>query len=416
MSAGDLISTTPNNGLGTRIVRVWNDTGNPDEKGTNVLLDKTIEENQTKKWCTANNNGENIIEIMFELSDYYDVDKLIVFDCKTQEPEYNNTTDIEIWTCTSATGANTDQGDWQMVYSASGQENVNIKTCEFTPTKARYVKFTSKNVPLIRIYGMEIYGTKSEESVHPENLISVGKPVLKYYDAVSLTESPLSLFDGNKTNFESKWCFARALPTDSLKYVVFDLENNYQLEEVKLYDCEHLESGNNILGYNLYISETMPDLDLITNLEDKNTCWTKIVDAYKTDRSSENIKTDNFVSTPVYGRYVKLEIPYSVTTATVRLFEFEIYGKLKDITTSINKSTPEDQNWFVYPGIVTSGQNIEVKENGTVYIYSQQGAIIESAIECNGETSISTSRMAPGCYIIKLLSTSGNKVQKLIVK
>lgn len=412
-SAGDLISVTPSNGLGKRTVRVWNDTGNPGEKATNLLLDKTIEANKTKKWCTANNNGDNLIEVMFELSDYYDIDKIVIHDCKTQENDANMT-DYEIYVATEATNIGAEFGNWQLVDAKSGQGAVDIKTSEFTPTKARYIKFTSKHVPLIRVYGFEIYGTKSAQSAHPANLISVGASIMKYYDAVSLDESPFGIFDGNNENFASKWCFARALPTDSLKYVVADLGDDYEIDGLKLYDCNHLESGANIKGYNFYVSETMPDLNLVGNLEDLNTSWKKVVSAYQSDRSADNIKVDNF-ATPVLGRYVKFEVPYSATTGTVRLFELEIFGELKQLT-SIDEDAAENQDLFVSPSIVNRGQSLTLQDEGILVVYSLSGQTAVSSLNVDAGATILTDQLAPGCYVAKLLSAKGSKQQKIIVR
>jgi len=407
--AGDLISVTPNDGNGVRLVRVYYDSGNPGERATNLLLDKTIEENQAKKWCTANNDGENQIDVIFELSDFYDLDKFIIYDCKTQEDDIN----IASYQISLSEEPGWD-ASWTVVVDKTNQNGIAVKTDEIAPTKARYVKLTTYDTPIIRVYGFEIYGTKSEESDHPKNLISVAKPVLKYYDLANgnIHESPVSLFDGNTENLESKWCFARALDTDSLKYAVVDLLDLYNINEFKLYDCKYLEYDDNIIGYNVYVSETMPNLDLITNLEDGNTCWTKVVDAYASDRLLDDIKED-VLTEPIRGRYVKLEIPRSMTLGTVRLFEFQVFGE-KAGGNSINSN--ESKTLDIYPSIFSGSAMLTLNNtvDGQFSIHSLNGKLLYSVLAAPmAQIQVN---LPVGVYIAKMTTDGENQITKIISK
>lgn len=406
--AGDLLSVTPNDGNGVRVVRVYYDSGNPGERATNLLLDKTIEDNLPKKWCTANNDGDNQIDVIFELSDFYDLDKFVIQDCQTQENDANivdykiSVSETEGW-----------DAEWTVVVDKTDQGDVDTKIDEITPTKARYVKLSTFSTPLIRVYGFEIYGTKSAESVHPANLISVNKPILKYYDLANgnINEGPVGIFDGNTENLESKWCFARALDTDSLKYVVVDLLNQYDIKEFKLYDCKYLEYNDNVMGYNVYVSETMPDLELITNLEDGNTNWTKVVDAYAKDRLLDDVKEDVLTSA-VKGRYVKLEIPRSRTVGTVRLYEFQIFGELSG--SSIENEEVESFN--IYPTVLNGSTNLTLNNTneGVFSIYTLNGQLVHS--QSVAPASQVQVNLASGIYIAKMTVGGADQIVKLISK
>ena len=86
-STSPIISTTPADGMGVRIARIHSASGGFNNEGPeNLLLDKNVTGNGNKKWCY--NSTDNFVII--ELSDYYDVDKFVIEDCKTREPNNPN--------------------------------------------------------------------------------------------------------------------------------------------------------------------------------------------------------------------------------------------------------------------------------------------------------------------------------------
>lgn len=303
--ASPLISATPADALGVRIARVHSSSGsfNSNEATENLLLDKTIPANKTKKWCNASGADWVIIE----LSDYYDIDRFFIEDCRTREPGNPNVPEYSIYVSTTGTA----DADWTEVVHEANQENVMYKSVSINPVKARYVKFVPKGIATIRIYNFEIYGRKSFESLYDETgLISVGKPVVDQASSPNIQQGAVALFDGNLTANNSKW-----VTSTGNKYVVVDLEDNYAISEFKIYDARSAGGNDqNIDGYKISISSDLSAWDVVADV---------------TGKSEENIKTETLASAKT-GRYVKLEIPENRmgSQKKISLYEFNIYGTL----------------------------------------------------------------------------------------
>lgn len=141
--------------MGVRIARIHSASGGFNNEGPeNLLLDKNVTGNGNKKWCY--NSTDNFVII--ELSDYYDVDKFVIEDCKTREPNNPNLSEYHIYVST----AGTSDTDWKEVVHEINQSDVMYKVKEITPVKARYIKLVSKiSSNTVRIYGFKIYGRKS---------------------------------------------------------------------------------------------------------------------------------------------------------------------------------------------------------------------------------------------------------------
>ncbi len=297
-----LISVTPAEGLGVRIARIYSSTGgNANETAENLLLDKRVAANVTKKWCY----NASAHAVVIELSDYYDVDKFVIDDCKTHE---NNSNFPEYYIYVSTTG--TADGDWTEVVHEVNQSDVICKISKIIPSKARYIKFVPKGIDMIRIFSFQIYGRKSFDSVHAKELISVGKPVIDQQTSPDIQQAAVALFDANKNAANGKWS-----TSTGNKYVVVDLKDSHSISEFKLYDAQSVNTTNqNIDGYKISISGDLSG-------------WETVVDV--TGKSSENIKTD-ILGIVKDARYVKLEIPEARmgSEKKVNLYEFEIYGKL----------------------------------------------------------------------------------------
>lgn len=297
-----LISNTPTDGSGVRIARIHSASGGFTNEGAeNVLLDKSVPANKNKKWCY--NSKDNWVIV--ELSDFYDVDKFTIEDCRTRESEPNFP---EYYIYVSTTGTAT--ADWKEVVHETNQTNVMYKTAEINPTKARYIKLVPKGIDVVRIYAFRIYGRKSFDSVHDRELISVGKPVIGQQDSPNVQCAAVALFDANVNAANSKWTTSKGD-----KQVVVDLEDTYTISQFKLYDAKSVNTTEqNINGYKVSVSS---DLSV----------WDLVVDA--TEEGEENVKT-HVLSPAQTARYVKLEIPEErmSSSKTLNLYEFSIFRKL----------------------------------------------------------------------------------------
>lgn len=300
--ASPLISVTPNDGSSVRIARIHSSTGGFNNEGPeNLLLDKDIPANKNKKWCF--NAKEH--SVIIELSDYYDVNKFIIDDCRTRE---NNPNVPEYYIYVSTTG--TADGDWKEVAHEINQSDVMYKVKEIDPVKARYIKFVPKGIDVIRIYKFGIYGRKSFESAHPEGLVSVGKPVISLLNSPDIHRGANTLFDGDITAANSKWS-----ASGGSSQVVVDLYDNYAISQFVLYDAQSVnKSEQNIDGYKISVSSDLSDWDLL-------------VDA--SGRVGDDIKKDTIIPAKA-ARYVMLDIPEERMNSekNMNLYEFGIYGKL----------------------------------------------------------------------------------------
>lgn len=299
-----LISVTPADGMGVRVARIHSASGGLTNQGPeNLLLDNNVAGNGSKKWCYESTDNFVIIE----LSDYYDVDKFVIEDCKTRETGNPNLSEYYIYVSTTGTA----DADWKEVAHEINQSDIMYKVKEVAPVKARYIKLVPKvSGNTVRIYGFKIYGRKSFDSVHEKELISVGKPVIMQQDAPNIQNAPVALFDGELQAANSKWS-----TSGSDKYVVVDLEDEYAVSSFKLYDAKSVNSAaENLNGYKISVSSNLTD-------------WETVVDV--NDKGSENIKEETLTTAKV-ARYVKLEIPADRmgTSKTLNLYEFNIYGAL----------------------------------------------------------------------------------------
>jgi hypothetical protein len=349
------------------------------------------------------------------LTDYYNIEKTVFHDVAPYESGNGNVP--EYWIYTSVTG--TKDGDWKALVHKTNQQSVDVKEDLFDiPEEARYIKFvasrgtrTDNGSPenAIRIYGFDIYGSFSR-AIDRGNVVSVAKRVLGFNDAVDYYCQPLHLLDGDATNQANRWYFNQAGESDSLKYVVIDLENEYEIEKFVLYDAGNFEAvSNNIDGYSIYVATTAPDMSLISKTEDKNTVWTKVADTK--GRRNDNIKTDIIV--PVAARYVKLEIPRSRTSGEGSLYEFEIYKKENELATT-STSIHDIQ---IFPNVLKSGDSFMLKNfpAGKLSIFNLQGILLLDKIITENETVVHVS-IPSGTYFVALKNDKTAKEFKIIVK
>ena len=407
---GNGIGFYPMKGIGKKNVSIHSSSGqaNSNESAFNLFYTNN---DPLKKWCENKTLNPWVI---FELNDYYSIEKTVFRDVAPFESGNGNVP--EYWIYYSNTGVQ--DADWKLAVHKTNQQTLNVKEDVFdTPFEARYLKFvatrgirtdTGVAENAIRIYGFDIYGSFLR-TVDRNNIVSVGKKVLGFNDAKNYYEQPLHLLDGNLSNNANRWNFDKPATTDSLKYVVFDLEEEHQIEKFSLYDAGNFESNvNNLSGYKIYTSTQIPNFNLISNNEDKNTVWTKVVDA--TNRKLENIKTD--VIAPTKARYVKLEIPRSRTASYTRLYEFEVY---KSPVLNANNLI-KDKKLKIWPTILKRGEsiNVDVEGPGELIVFSQQSKLLLRS-EVLAEISRYPIDLPTGCYIVTIKTKNSHKCAKLLI-
>ncbi len=406
---GKGIAYYPPYGIGKKAARIHSSSGQTKESESAFNLLYSYMGQQ--KWCEDKSRNPWVI---FELLDYYKIEKTVFRDVAPYESGNGNVP--EYWVYTSVTG--TADEDWKEIVHKTNQQNIDIKEDEFDiPEEARYIKFvasrgtrTDNGNPenAIRLYGFDIYGSFSRP-VDRGNVVSVGKTVLSFHDANAYYYQALHLLDGDITNQANRWHFNRAGESDSLKYVIIDLEDEYEIEKFVLYDAGNLQAASyNIDGYNIYVSVTAPDLSLISGAEDKNMVWTKVIDTKA--RRNENVKIDKII--PVNARYVKLEIPRSRTYSAVHLYQFEVYKK--DDGLGIEQSIANKIE--ISPNILKSGDNLTLKNftSGTLRIFNLQGVLLMNKNIIEKEAAIPV-HLPPGTYFVELKNNITEKAVKLIV-
>ena len=276
-----------------------------------------------KKWCENQNEHPWVI---FEFFDYYKFDGFGFDDACTHENSQNTP---EYWLYVSDDGEN-----WgEPVLHMSGVGDQNVKEETFTPVEGRFVKAVfTKADNAVRIYGCRIYGEYSRAFDRDDDVVSIGKTVMKSYDCVNERESALNLINGV---YDSKWCFYAAdINKDPIKFVVIDLEDWYHVNKFTIYDCKLHENNNNLDHYIISIATERPDVKLITPSGDSNTCWTEVVNAM--DVNQDEKTHEHVLDTPVNARYVKLEVPrvnvdgdrgHDLNHATSRVFAFDVHAQ-----------------------------------------------------------------------------------------
>lgn len=422
-TASDIISAMPLDELGKQPVSIhsYSASSNSEERALNVLYNP---ETDKQKWC---DNKRLFPWVVFDLTHIYTVDKVTFRDVRPYESKFANVPEYWVYVSTEEPAA----CNWIEVAHKKEGGSLDVKEITFDPIEARYVKLklsrgTTDNGArdnAIRIYGVDIYGTFSRE-VDRGDLVSVGKTIYAHYtinkNSTRFAEGPFNIIDGNMINNQSKWYFKDLSATDSVCWTIIDLENSYDIERFKLYDAKTLEpSAPNIAGYNVYVSETMPDLSLISGGKDNNTCWHKAVDAYAQNRLEENIKTDEV--SDCRGRYVKLEIPLSRTNSDkkVRIFQFEVYGKQTG-TTNVNAVESAQPQAVVYPNRIQPGETFRVQTgtgSGTIKIYSDKGTLCAEYPFTDTQTRIASTGMPAGTYIVQVTGEGKNIASaSLIIK
>lgn len=306
VSPENIISTSNKNGLGKRIANIHSSNGwdNNTENTYNLLLDKYDVTSRSDKWFSTNSENPWVI---FSLADIYSIEKVEFRDGRWYETEEGVTNTDEYAVFVSTTGV--EDGDWTEIKRETGVRSQNVKSFTLdTPVDARYVKMTFKGGgntnKKLWIYGVDIYGTFSKK-IDRGDLISVGKSVSAVGHHYSNRETPVNLLDGLMDNH---WAVNKS---EQKTWVIIDLEDEYDINKFVVVDGEDW-----ITGYNISVSSEL--------LPKNSDAWSLVVDNASFDKTQQ--RKESVLSSPVTGRYVKLEVPNDKQSGWTRIKEFEIYG------------------------------------------------------------------------------------------
>ena len=416
------INTVKKDGTGKLRCFIHSASGHTND-GEHEFYLNTREETPGKKWCE---NQSEHPWVIWEFTDYYKINRFWFEDAKHYEPGSQNTP------------------DWKLEYSLDGQEWTEIlhmtddgeriyKDESFEPVEVRYLRATfTKADGAVRIYGVDIFGEYSRPIDRGNNLVSVGKTILKSYDAVNERETASNLINGYADS-SHKWCFYQASTNDPIKFAVIDLEDTYDIEKIELVDCKGGGENNpNLEALNISVSNTAPDLDLITPQGDTNTCWNLV--ASETEAGRQDTKTYTFKSesesdpeaepeevkakaetAPVRARYVKLEVPFFIgetptkNTFTARVPALNVYGTKYVVDAGVGGIDADDAAISVR---TAAGAAVVEASDATVYVYDLAGRLI-SKKSVNGTAAI---ELPASIYLVRVVTPAGSKVAKVAIR
>ena len=350
--------------------------------------------------------------MVFEFTDVYSIRRLVFRDVQGHESNCGNVPEYTVLT-------SMDGKQWTEVAHKTGVENEATKDVSFTDTEARYVKLVLKKGTrgdgrkdnAVRIYGVDIYGEMAAQADHA-GVVSIGKTLLKGSDAMNERETAANLLDGNHTDKNTKWCFAKGnADTHPYNFAIIDLEDEYMVSGFHLYDCRTLEPDVNVSDYQIYVSDTAPDLSLISVTGDSNTCWELAVD--KKGQANVNIKKVT-LDNAVKARYVKLVVPRTTPTQnaqTTKLYAFDVLGT--SCTTGIGHATAPT---LALPALARAGQTLhaDLGCQGVFMLYSPDGTLAARQ-PFNGTLSFSLP-MQKGLYVACIRTAQGLHSAKMAIR
>ena len=280
-----------------------------------------------RKWCDTSTEQPWLV---LEFTGIYEVNRLVFRDVERHETNCGNVPEYWVYGRTK-TGE-----EWTLLAHEEGVGDKAVKDISFPATEVRYLKlvFTKGTRPsgeadnAIRLYGCDVYGRFVSELPRSDGNVSIGKTILAAHDTPDATKSALNLLTG-MPSADRPWRPTTPVQgSDPYRYVIVDLEQTYDIKRLLLWDAKSIdEDATNMNAYQMFISEDLPDLSLITKSGDSNTCWTQVAD--RKNAGSTNKKTVS-LSSPVRGRYVKLVFPR--TSASMNnvespaLYAFHVYG------------------------------------------------------------------------------------------
>lgn len=178
-----------------------------------------------------------------------------------------------------------------------------------------------------------------------------------------------------------------------------------------LYDCRTLEPDVNVSDYQIYVSDTAPDLGLISVTGDSNTCWELAVD--KKGQANVNIKKVT-LDNAVKARYVKLVVPHTTPTQnaqTTKLYAFDVLGT--SCTSGIGHATAPT---LALPALARAGQTLhaDLGCQGVFMLYSSDGTLAARQ-PFNGTLSFSLP-MQKGLYVACIRTAQGLHSAKMAIR
>lgn len=302
-----------------------------------------------RKWCDASTEQPWIV---LEFTGIYEVNRLVFRDVDDRESNCGNVPEYWVYGRTK-TGE-----EWTLLAHEDGVGNKGEKDISFSPAEVRYLKLVFRRGTrpsgeadnAVRLYGCDVYGRFVSELPRTDGNVSIGKTILAAYDTPDATRSALNLLTGLPAADRPWKPTTPQQGSDPYRYVIVDLEQTYDIKRLILWDAKSIDTdATNMNAYQIFISQEMPDLSLITKADDGNTCWTQVAD--KKNAGAINKKTVSLTN-PVRGRYVKLVFPR--TSASMNnaeqpaLYAFHVYGtpvKDDDAMKALPKKESEEETY-----------------------------------------------------------------------
>ena len=254
------------------------------------------------RWAVKSSNKNVVETFTVDLGTLKDINKVVISWENNQVTKY----DIKV---------STDGSTYTTIKSVNSTGTVDEVL--FDTTKARYVRMetVSRTGQWCSFWEFEVY-----------NEVKQNVALNKHAEASSEynSKNPASLavdgsVENNGNTFQSRWCSKR---TDNEWFLV-DLGSRYEITEIVL-----KWEGAYGKQYKLEVSD------------DKAT-WTEINNITASDGG-----TDAYTySTPITGRYVRMNGSKAATKYGYSLWEFEVYGKAVEENVALNKTTKSSSDY-----------------------------------------------------------------------
>ena len=151
------------------------------------------------------------------------------------------------------------------------------------------------------------------EEVSPE-IDSPQVRIHSYSAQVGNNEAAYCLFE--EPGKGVKWCDNKS----TNPWVIFELADVYMVDRFVFRDSKTVEGNNNVHSYRIYVSKTGNDGD-----------WEEVVNRNDAEAGNANVK-DHRLAEPKEARFVKFSMELPTGENAVRIYGFDIYGKLKERT------------------------------------------------------------------------------------
>lgn len=388
-----LISRRPHYGYGKLVAKVKSCTGRTNSNEDAAMM---LDGDPTTKWCY--NSSAAMPEAVFELSDVYLLSRFDIYDSGTREAYANSDSyTIEV---------STDGTTWLPAASRTGVQSEDVHTATLSnPMPARFVrlKMSKGGGNAVRVFSFDIWGTRLERAPFTAGTsLATGRPVIGANPITDLMRSPMEMLDGNTTDALKSWFVTR--PSDRNAWAVIDLEQRCNITDFTL------NATPVPTTYNLYVSDTRPTTAEMAayRAEDGGANWTPVATVTGSKRTVS-------LATPATARYVKLEMPISSLRADVTLREFEVFGTpVADGLTAVTAADVE-----VSPTTLRVGTPVTIRTSapeGTYTLTSASGVAVALGTLTPTCTTLSTTTLLPGLYLLQVATPHGTHTAKLLLQ